>query len=181
MTRCPNRMAAVWPVAALLLAGCSGGAQTQPTAPARQNAPRPSAASTSSNEQAALAAYRGMWADVIQAALTPDAEAPHLADHASDGALRLLQFGLERQRQEGVVTKGQPLFDPQVVSAQPAGQPTKYTLRDCVDDTHWLQYLKSGALKNDVPGGHRLNDATVELKNGVWKVTHLYVHQIGTC
>ncbi len=66
---------------------------------------------------------------------------------------------------------------PDVVSA--TGQ--EVVLSDCVDDRQWLQYRQNGQLKNDVPGGHFKTDATVRRVQGVWKVSDLYMHEVGSC
>ncbi|MCQ4084387.1 hypothetical protein NGB36_28350 [Streptomyces sp. RB6PN25] len=163
-----------------VLAGCSGGTQGHSAQASQHEKPSASAA-IPARQLAALSAYRAMWNDLVHASLTADVNAPQLSDHASAGALQLLRYGLEQEQKEGVVSKGQPVLDPVVVSSQPTAQPVKYALRDCFDDTHWLQYTKSGKLKNDVPGGHHLTDATVELNDGTWKVTSLYLHEAGTC
>ena len=169
-------------VAGLVVAACSGGSHEGGSAgAAQQQGPRTSATASTPAEQAALAAYQGMWDDLVKVTNAPDADPAMLDAHASDRALQVLKYGLRQQRDEGVIGKGAPRLDPRVISAVPQGRPTTFTLRDCVDDTHWLQYLKSGVLKNEVPGGHHLADATIELKSGAWKVTYLYLHEVGTC
>ncbi|MDF2261129.1 hypothetical protein [Streptantibioticus ferralitis] len=102
---------------------------------------------------------------------------PHLPDHADDGALRLLKYGLEKAQAENIVTKGVPQVDPLVI----ASGANTVKLQDCVDGTGWLQYAKSGALKNDRPGSRSKADATVTREKDAWKVTALYLHESGTC
>ncbi|WP_431953449.1 hypothetical protein [Actinacidiphila sp. bgisy167] len=165
--------------ALLALSACSvGGSSEQPAVekgdPLQSTSEQPR---VSQEERAALKAYRGMWNDLTAAAAEADPKSPLLDDHASDGALLLLRYGMEKARKENVVSKGAPRIDPEVLSATA----DKVTLRDCVDGTHWLQYRKSGELKNDVPGGHGAADATVSLRDGVWKVSKLYLHETGTC
>ena len=48
-----------------------------------------------------------------------------------------------------------------MISITPASSgPNRY--RDCIDDTHWLNYVAAtGKLQNNVPGGHRLTEAIV--------------------
>ncbi|WP_254885904.1 hypothetical protein [Streptomyces sp. NA02950] len=111
------------------------------------------------------------------ASANSDASSPLLDDHARDGALELMKYGLKEAQREKVVTKGELYVNPQVVTATPK----EVKLRDCVDGTGWLQYKLNGTLKNDVPGSHFKADARV-LRNGtVWKVSYLYIHEAGTC
>ncbi|PGH46947.1 hypothetical protein CRI70_31225 [Streptomyces sp. Ru87] len=118
-----------------------------------------------------------MWRDLATASRTSDPDSPLLDDHASDGALELLKFGLKRAREEKVVSKGAPRVEPEVVS----GDSHKVVLVDCVDDRKWLEYKRNGDLKDDVPGGHYKTDATVRVLKGVWKVSDLYMHEVGSC
>ncbi|KAF4406823.1 hypothetical protein GCU69_23000 [Streptomyces lycii] len=118
-----------------------------------------------------------MWRDLATASRTSDPDSPLLDDHASDGALELLKYGLKKSREERVITRGAPRVDPEVVS----GDDRKVVLADCVDDREWLQYKHNGELKNDVPGGHFKTDATVTRSKGVWKVSDLYMHEVGSC
>ncbi len=170
-------------VLSLMLGGCdhrpvtSAGARSNPGAPPASS----SASATEAEVVDAIAAYRAMWKDLAEASATANEDAPYLGDHATGGALRLLKYGLAKQREEGVVGKGTPRLYPQIVSGEPRKQPTKYVLRDCADDTNWLEYKKTGGLKNQVPGGHHRVDATVEIVNGTWKVTYMYLHEVGTC
>jgi hypothetical protein len=169
--------------AALLLAGCSGTGRSEGGSAARSGLPQPASADKGANTAppsagaAALTAYRSMWEDAVAASEVADPDLPRLDDHASAGALRLLKYGMEKARKEQVITKGAPHLAPEVVTANSE----QVTLRDCVDGTKWLQYKKSGGLKNDVPGGHSAAEATVRLQDGVWKVSDLYLHQAGSC
>ncbi|MFF3517388.1 hypothetical protein [Streptomyces sp. NPDC002573] len=163
-------------LAGLLLVGCSespSDAKPLPEGTAETTASR-----TPGTEHAgAVAAYRAMWHDVTVASRTSDASSPLLDDHARGGALELLKYGLQKSKKDGLVSKGAPKADPKVVTAGP----TRVVLTDCVDDTGWLLYKRNGELKDDVPGGHMKADATVQLADGVWKVTDLYMHEAGSC
>ena len=128
-----------------------------------------------------MTAYRAMWADEEAAATTSDASSPRLADHASGAALRLLQYGLTKDHQQGLVAKGSARLSPEVTSVQPTDDPTRVNIRDCFDDTHWLLYKQNGSRRSDVPGGHYATTATVELTDGRWKVTSLYLGSVGSC
>ncbi|MFE3410308.1 hypothetical protein ACFXMT_18855 [Streptomyces mirabilis] len=88
----------------------------------------------------ALAAYRAMWHDLTVASRTSDASSPLLDDHARGGALELLKYGLRKSEKEGLVSKGAPKVNPEVVTAGA----DKVVLTDCVDDTGWLLYKSNG-------------------------------------
>jgi hypothetical protein len=129
----------------------------------------------------ALRAYRDMWADMVIASQTSDYQSPLLPQHASGDALSLLVHGLYLNGLNGIVTKGQPIFHPQVTSLSPATDPIEATITDCVDDTHWLEYRTSGVLVNNTPGGHHATAAVVQESAGVWRVSALVVQSLDTC
>jgi hypothetical protein len=163
-------------IAVLLLAGCAdvsprAGHLTSVTG--KTSPPRIPDMGTG----AALHVYRAMWRDWAIASETSDALSPFLGDHAAGGALELMRYGLKKSKREHVVAKGRPRVHPEVVSA--TGR--KVVLVDCVDERRWLLYKLNGELLNDVPGGHFKADATVRRSSTGWHVTHLYVHQVGTC
>ncbi|MFD7712126.1 hypothetical protein [Streptomyces sp. NPDC059786] len=163
-------------VAGLALAGCVDSQSG--VRPLPKEKPEPSASRTSNvNDAEALDTYRAMWRDLTHASETSDAASPLLDDHAADGALALMKYGLKKSKREQVVSKGAPRVHPKVVSAN--GQ--EVVLVDCVDDRHWLQYRLNGELKNDIPGAHFKTDATVRRSSGAWKVTDLYMHEAGSC
>lgn len=128
-------------------------------------------------EGPALVAYRAMWRDLTVVSAAPDPDAPRLRDHAAQGALELMKYGLTRAKKEKVVSKGTPHVNPEVVTATTK----EVKLQDCVDGTDWLQYKLNGELKNDVPGSHFKVDARVFRNGTVWKVSYLYMHEAGTC
>jgi hypothetical protein len=164
--------------ALVLLAGC-GSAVPQVThamAPTTSTSPPPTGPTA-----AALSAYRGMWADMVIASQTADYQSPLLPQHASGDALSLLVHGLYVNGLNGIVTKGQPTFDPQVTSLAPATNPTQATITDCVDDAHWLEYKTSGGLVDNIPGGRHATEAIVQETGGTWKVSALAVQAVGTC
>ncbi|HEY6798310.1 MAG TPA: hypothetical protein VI248_26830 [Kineosporiaceae bacterium] len=129
----------------------------------------------------ALATYRAMWADMVEAGKTADYQSPALARHAAQQALQLLVSGLYDAYKDNVVMKGQPTFDPQVTSLTPADHPVAVSISDCMDGTHWLNYKRTGELQDNTPGGRHRATATVGLLDGAWKVTHLQVQGVGTC
>ncbi|MBI0293237.1 hypothetical protein JBE04_01680 [Streptomyces sp. PRKS01-29] len=118
-----------------------------------------------------------MWSDLAAVSAAPDPNAPRLRDHAMQGALELMKYGLRKAKKEKVVSKGTPHINPEVVTATT----DEVKLQDCVDGTDWLQYKLNGELKNDVPGSHFKVDARVHRNDNVWKVSYLYMHEAGTC
>jgi len=163
--------------AALALAGCrSGGRDNQPTAPASSVTPGASA-STAAPGDAAVAAYRGMWAAFVEAAKTSDPDAPDIRKYASDNALKLIVGGLVSNRAQGKVVKGNPVLNPKATTVSA----TEATILDCVDDTNWLEYKTSGELWDNKPGGKHRTTATVKAVNGTWKVSSFNLEGTGTC
>lgn len=170
----------------------SGGGKT--TAPSKATMTAPSAVAVPSTvspsavpsadggswgpaADAALDAYRRMWASVVEASKTSDFESPTLAQYASGQALQLLTAGMAQSRKDGIVTRGEPALGPKVVAAGP----TQVEIVDCADATRWLQYRADGQLKDNVPGGRHHTEATVVVIGGVWKVARLSVGPVGSC
>ena len=122
-----------------------------------------------------------MWADWVNAGITSNYQSPLLPEHASGNALSVLVQGLAKNQQQGIVTKGEPVLNPQITSLSPPGSPTQATITDCLDDAHWLEYKTSGGLANATPGGLHATTAIIMNTGGSWKVTQLAVQSIGTC
>jgi hypothetical protein len=108
-------------------------------------------------------------------------QSPALPRHAAGMALQLIIDSLRKDKQDGVVTRGQPVLNPRVREASPVTRPTRVTVEDCGDDSSWLKYRASGELKNDVPGGRREMHAIVRNLDGVWKVVDFTVEATGSC
>lgn len=174
-----------------VVAACSGGGGPQAHAPTTTKATgstRPVATTTSTPlDQAALArrqalaAYEAMWRDMTVAARTADYTSALLPQHASGAALATLVHGLYTEQRLGFVSKGSPSIDPAVTGVSPPPNPTSVTIRDCFDDTHWLNYKPDGTPQDNKPGGRHRTAATVTVDAGVWKVTQLSVGALGTC
>jgi hypothetical protein len=170
---------------ALLLAGGCSASSGHADKPASQ----PPRASTSTSPPAAqaaarsaLAAYDGMWKEMQAAGVTANWQDPGLARYASGKALSTLVTGLHNAHDGGLIIKGTLVIHPQVISEQPASDPDQVVVRDCIDDSHWLNYVATtGKLQNNIPGGHRLTEAIVTLVGGQWTVSQLAVHAEGTC
>ena len=188
-----GRAAAVFGVSAAMvaLAACSSGTTTTPAEdPSTPTGPAPTSTASSSvtspedqAKQDALAAYQGMWQDFVVAGRTSDWQSPALGQHATGIALTNLSRGLYTDHQNGVVTKGEPILNPSVSSAEPPDAPTKVVITDCGDSTNWLKYRKdNGQLADDEPGGRRLINAIVQKQSdGAWKVSEYGVHGVASC
>jgi hypothetical protein len=136
----------------------------------------------SAAEKDAVDAYNAMWADMAAAARTADYQSPRLARHADGDALSQLSRGLYANKQHRIVAKGDPVTNPTVTSVTPSTDPTRVAISDCLDGTHWLNYVAAtGELQNDTPGARHATTATVALVDGSWKVTELAVGQDGSC
>lgn len=187
-----SRVAAgfVTSMAVAALVACSAGAVKGPVLGTREpltSPPAPASRGSVSGvdrvEQEALAAYRGMWQDFAAAGATSDWRSPMLGRYATGVALTNLSRGLYADHYNGLVSKGEPILNPRVVSVNPPQDPTRVVITDCGDSTHWLKYrAANGRLVNDKPGGRRLINAIVErASDGSWKVSDYGVHEIGTC
>ena len=166
-------------LASVVLSACTGGsgsAVTSSTSPSDR-----SGGAAVGTAGSVLSAYRAMWADLVVAARTSDFQSPLLSQHASGSALTLFVRGLARDQLHDIVTRGAPTLHPSVTSLVPPADPTRATVRDCFDDTRWVEYTTSGAKAKNPPGGPRDTTATLVRSGGVWKVTDITVGAVGTC
>lgn len=131
----------------------------------------------------ALAAYIGMWNDMVEAAKTSDWEDPKLGRHATKDALRVITGSLYADKKNGLVTKGQPSYDPEATSVKPKARPTTVTITDCGDSSKSLKYRKKdGKPASTSGGGRRKILAEVKLQtDGEWRVTRFAVGSLGSC
>jgi hypothetical protein len=173
-------LAALTSTAAItLLAACSSG-----SAPARSSTASPPAAAASESPSAlapqALAAYEAMWSDVQAVDVTSDYTNARLGAHLDGEAYMTISENMAANKASGIVTLGAPVLHPSVVPGGPTS--SSVTIRDCLDDSRWLEYYAAThKLTDDIPGGHRYVTATVTDENGTWKVTTLDVRGEGTC
>jgi hypothetical protein len=174
--------------ATLVLCGCG---QNRPDAstpapgptgpPASPPAATPSPDPQDAPQQQAVDAYVGMQRAYQQAVKTADPDHPDLARYAAGEALQRLRDGVASIRDQGLRGRGEASFQPVVESLDPPRAPTRITVRDCLDTSRTELYDPSGRPYQDEPGGLRLVIATAEIVNGVWKVTSVAIHQVGTC
>jgi hypothetical protein len=176
-----------------LLAGCSDKAAgpSNATTPAATttsasagSSPSESSTPSSSTDKAtagALAAYRGMWADMVAASRTSDYKSPLLAQHASGAALTQIVRSLYSDQQKGLVSRGEPVLHPRAGESDLTASPQRVVVEDCADSRNWLRYSKTTGKLADSPGGNRHISADVRGVAGTWKVVDFQVRGVGTC
>ena len=176
----------MWLLPGLLLltgtAACNGSTPASGQSPPRTQLTAPSpAASSVAPADAARQAYLGMWNAFVVASQTANYQSPELSKYAAGDALSVLTRGLYKNYQQGIVTRGQPSFNPKVtVTSQSGGQPLA-TVTDCADNSSWRNYYRSGKSAGAVPAGRHRILARLQLFDGVWKVTFLLVDKPATC
>lgn len=161
----------------------SGGGGQRSEEPPSAPEPPPSASAADAAEEEALAAYRGMWEDMARAGESSDWRAPYLADHARGAALETITGSLYADHRNGLVTRGEPVLDPEVTSAEPPDEPSTVMVEDCGDSSDWLKYqADTGELAEGETGGRRAITAEVERQaDGAWQVTRFAVEGLGSC
>lgn len=166
----------------LVCAGCSAQTAEDPSggAPSATATPPPSPQQVA--EQAALAAYRGMWAAFSTAAEKADWQSPVLRQHASGYALDQLVESLQADEVQGVVATGSYTLNPAVVSALPTDAPTVVRITDCGDASGTTRLRASD--RQELPGGdrgrHRI-ESEVRLESDAWKVNDFRLRGAGSC
>jgi hypothetical protein len=165
--------------ASVALVGCaSGTSSTTTTVATGGSVPSPSPTAAA---EAALNAYRAMWADLVDAARTSNFESSLLSKHASGSTLSLLVQGLARDQEQHIVTRGSPIIDPKITSLSPTHNPERASIADCFDDSHWIEYKNHGGLAKNTAPGRRATKAMLTNVDGTWKVTQLTIAATGTC
>jgi hypothetical protein len=171
----------IW-AAAACLTGCAGGASPG-TAPTTASSHHPGSTTRVPVDPAGrvLSAYRAMWTDLVSAARTSNFQSPRLSQHATGEALTLFVQGLARDQLHGIVTRGTPTLNPTVTALSPELDPSRATVGDCFDDTHWLEYQTTGKLAKNAPGGRRVTTAQLVKTSDTWKVDQITIGKPGTC
>jgi hypothetical protein len=152
-------------------------ASTGTTAGSPTGSPSP----TPAPEQQVLDAYLGMMHAFNKAGLTSNPDDPDLPKYATGAALTLLQNGLRSMRDEGLLAKGETIYHPKVESITPTNAPRTARIRDCMDTRNAVAYKANGQPYQDTPGGFRLVIADAERIDGIWKMTGMGVHEVGSC
>ena len=149
--------------------------------PSESPTPTPSTSPTGTPEQQVLDAYLGMQHAFLKAGQTANPEHPDLSRYAAGTALVRLRDGLTSMRNQGLRSRGEAVFRPEVESLAPPNAPTKARVRDCMDTSKTERYKANGDPFTDSPGGLRLVIADLERVDGAWKITGLGVHKVGSC
>jgi hypothetical protein len=163
------------------LVGCGGSTPTPHLSPSATRSAPPAAATSGDPRAQARGAYLGMWAAFVRASRTADYQSSSLAHYAAGSALSVLVHGLYKNFRNGIVTRGQPTFNPKVKVATKNGKPFQANVTDCADSSHWADYYKSGKPAPGAPRGRQRIVARLQPFDGVWKVTYLVVEKEGTC
>jgi hypothetical protein len=167
-----------------VVAGCGPGPAASGPSASPDYPPASAVTSTAAGSPLVLArqAYLGMWQAFVAASRTADYQSPQLDHYAAGQALTLLVRGLYQSSMEGIVTCGEPAFDPVVtITSTSAGEPAQARVIDCADSASWLDYYKSGKPAPGAPPGRQRVYASLETFYGTWKVTTLVVEKEGTC
>ena len=161
---------------ALTVTGCGAGAEAK-----QHVARRTPHSSPTSTQDAALAAYRGMWTAYASATNAGTATSTELSTYAAGDALRDLVKLLRNEQQKHIVTRGRPVLNPSVASMSYKGRPGVIRIVDCTSDRGWLRYHTNGEPVDDKPGGRHHAEALVQRSDGAWKVNQFFVEGPGTC
>ncbi|GLU47467.1 hypothetical protein [Nocardiopsis ansamitocini] len=161
---------------AVLLAACIGCSAAgiddeEPASPEATLVNEAQSGAAETPEGAALAAYNGMWAVVVDASHAGETAPAELERYATGGALELMNQALQSAKISGEPPTGEPVLDPEVVMDGSA----KANVTDCVDDSQWSVDGQSSG------GAPRRVDAGVGHDGLVWRVFELRIWEPGTC
>jgi len=190
--RAPHRRGSAMLAGATLLAALAACTGADPSDPGDVRdsvtstvtpSPATSASPADIAGEQALAAYVGMWNDMVEAARTSNWQDPELGRYATKDALRVITGSLYADHRSGVITKGRPTYDPEVISVRPQNVPTIVMISDCADSSNALKYRKKdGTRVGDLGGGRRQITAEVKSQDdGKWRVTRFAVQELGSC
>ena len=132
-------------------------------------------------EKRAVEAYRGMWRAFADAGAAGNPEHPDLPRFAEGTALRALVSGLQANKKQGLISRGDIVYSPRVTAVTSVSAPTEVTIVDCADTSKAKRVKASGAPFQDAPGGRRLIRATVRGGDDAWNVTTFAVNEVGSC
>ncbi|MFF7145715.1 hypothetical protein ACFZB5_31670 [Streptomyces nodosus] len=135
-----NRMtAAVGLCAALVALSACSTADKHSESPSSA-APTLSATQDSKEQaagDAALAAWRGMDAEMVEAYHVGKSSGTKLSAYAADKALSKIESELFQYRQAGVHFEGEPKSTAKVTAVDIQSTPQKATIAECLDTTGW--------------------------------------------
>ncbi len=188
----PRRAATAIVVIFLAIPGCTGGRPdhaaprtTQATESPASASPRTTSSATSDPQAAAKAqvldAYRGFWKAATAAEAHPGRRHPELAKYATDKALAAEQATIVLYRQQGIVGRGEPKLNPEVLGISLGTG--KAVIRDCLDLSGVDAVYRSTGESAIPPDQSRRHVATAKaaLYNGRWLVTELVADRKQPC
>jgi hypothetical protein len=132
----------------------------------------------------ALAAYRGMWADLATIGQSLDGwKNPELGAHLDDKPLIEWSQQFADSAKLGEVSTGAPLIDPRVVRVDTGPTPGKVEIADCFDNSTWpMVYAATHKPVDSKPGTRERTEALVTLgTDGYWRVTQQVFGNPGSC
>ncbi len=133
---------------------------------------------------AALAAYRGMWADLATIGQSEQGwKDPELGEYMTDKPLVDWSQTLANYAKLGQVSSGAPLIDPRVVKVDASSKPTQVEIADCFDSTKWITVSATTHRPVDSsPGVRERTEALLNLDtDGYWKATEQVFGKPGSC
>ncbi|MGW5257453.1 hypothetical protein ACWERW_31635 [Streptomyces sp. NPDC004012] len=168
--------------AALALSACStsGKHAASPTSPAAS----PSITQDSKEHaarDAALAAWRGMDAEMVKAYHQGKSSDTRLSAYAADKALSKIESELFQYRRAGVHFEGHPKSTAQVTTVDVGSTPQTAGIHECLDTTDWkaMQGSKNVTSPNQVQ--RYTVTGSVRTIGSQWKVVDYQVDKERTC
>jgi hypothetical protein len=159
---------------AFLVTACSGSTPSGDDEGGLDAAEHEGAGEEPSPEEAALQAYDGLWDALVEGSHQGATDHPYFERFAKDQALELVQDLLT-----GAEAVGEPVRAPEVVDADPDGDPPTVWLEDCVEVSPWR--FADDPADDDTEPSFRLVESTVTLENSAWKVERFWWEDYGSC
>ncbi|MEU2592564.1 hypothetical protein ABZ649_05145 [Streptomyces albidoflavus] len=177
-------------VLTVLLAGCGGEPGPKETAPDANGAPSPSVSASASassdpkaaEEQAALAAYQGMWRAHAVAVQKASEKGTRIEDYASGEALATIRQDIRAMREAGTRANGKLGHEPKAKVDLKSSPPTA-TITDCLDLKDW-ETTRDGKplpLPSEQPMRYRTTAQAEQWDDGRWRVIQYTQHGEQTC
>ncbi|GGK43295.1 hypothetical protein GCM10010124_40090 [Pilimelia terevasa] len=139
----------------------------------------------SPSEQAAVDAYRAMWAGLATAARTAKPDHAAVRRYAADQALEAVVEAVRAHRRQRRFVRGSVELAPDLIRVEPSQAPRSVTISDCVDARDWWWpgpgFGPASSGSADALGGRHRTTATVKLRGGRWVVTQLLIDPAGSC
>ena len=183
-----RRAAAAVALALFAIAGCTDARPdaASPTSSSQTPSPTPTSSSATPDPHASamaqvLAAYRGFWRAATAAEARPGERHPQLAEFATDKALAAEQATIVLYRQQGIVGRGEPKLNPEVVSVSLVSE--QAVIRDCLDLTDVEAVYRSTGKSAIAAGQSRRHVATAKaaVYDGRWVITELIADRKRPC